>query len=69
VARSALRGFIDQIVIPPGDALLEVRGDLGRMLTAAAGEGDGSMLAAGGEWNREQLRRIIRWRDLRHKGS
>jgi len=45
-ARSAVRGFIDQIVIPPGDALLEVRGDLGRMVTAAAGERDASMLAA-----------------------
>jgi site-specific DNA recombinase len=46
-ARSALRGFIDQIVIPPRDALLEVRGDLGKMLTAAAGEGLLSSMVAG----------------------
>ena len=45
-ARSALRGFIDQIVIPAGDGLLEVRGDLGRMLATAAGERDGSILTA-----------------------
>jgi hypothetical protein len=38
--------FIDQIVIPAGDGLLEVRGDLGRMLATAAGERDGSILAA-----------------------
>jgi site-specific DNA recombinase len=44
-ARSALRGFVTAIVIPFGDGLLEVRGDLGRML-AAAGERDGSALAA-----------------------
>ena len=34
-ARSALRGFIDHIVIPPGDELLRVVGNLGEMLTAA----------------------------------
>lgn len=34
-ARSALRGFIDRIVIPPGDELLRVVGNLGEMLTAA----------------------------------
>jgi hypothetical protein len=34
-ARTTLRGFIDQIVIPPGDALLQVIGNLGEMLTAA----------------------------------
>jgi hypothetical protein len=45
-ARSALRGFVAAIVIPPGDGLLEVRGDLERMLAAAAGERDGSVLAA-----------------------
>jgi hypothetical protein len=45
-ARSGLRGFIDEIVIPPGDALLVVRGDLGRMLATVAGKRDGSMLAA-----------------------
>ena len=45
-ARQALRGFIDRIVIPPGDALLQIVGDLGSMLTAAGG--DGSALAAVG---------------------
>ena len=45
-ARSALRGFITAIVIPPGDALLTVRGDLGKMLAAAASGRDGSALAA-----------------------
>jgi hypothetical protein len=34
-ARSAIRGFIDRIVIPPGDELLQVVGNLGEMLTAA----------------------------------
>lgn len=36
-ARSALRGFITAIVIPPGEALLQVQGDLGGMLAAAMG--------------------------------
>ncbi len=45
-AREALRGFITAIVIPPGNGLLEVRGDLGRMLSAAAGERAGEALAA-----------------------
>ena len=45
-ARQALRGFIDRIVIPPGDALLQIVGDLGSMFTAAGG--DGSALAAVG---------------------
>lgn len=34
-ARQALRGFIDRIMIPPGDALLQVIGNFGEMLTAA----------------------------------
>ena len=46
-ARQALRGFIDRIVIPPGDELLPVVGDLGSMLTAASGR-EGSALAAVG---------------------
>ena len=46
-ARQALRGFIDRIVIPPGDELLQVVGDLGSMLTAASGR-DGSALTAVG---------------------
>lgn len=37
-AREALRGFLDRIVIPPGDAALEVVGNLGVMLDAAAGQ-------------------------------
>ena len=37
-ARSTLRGFIDRIVITPGDALLQVVGDLGEMLTAAGAQ-------------------------------
>jgi hypothetical protein len=37
-AREALRGFVEKIVIPPGDELLQVVGNLGAMLNAAAGE-------------------------------
>jgi hypothetical protein len=36
-ARQALRGFIDHIVIPPGNGLLQVIGNLGEMLKAAGG--------------------------------
>jgi len=36
-ARQTLRGFVEKIVIPPGDGLLQVVGNLGEMLTAAAG--------------------------------
>jgi len=35
-ARSALRGLVDRIVIPAGDGLLQVVGNLGEMLTAAS---------------------------------
>jgi hypothetical protein len=34
-ARMALRGFLERIVIPPGEALLQVVGNLGAMLEAA----------------------------------
>lgn len=34
-ARQALRGFVEKIVIPPGDALLQVVGNFGEMLAAA----------------------------------
>lgn len=34
-ARQALRGFLEKILIPPGDGLLQVVGNLGAMLTAA----------------------------------
>ena len=51
-ARQALRGFIDRIVIPPGDALLQVVGNLGEMLTAAGGARDaaavGNVVAGAG---------------------
>lgn len=46
-ARLALRGFVEQIVIPPGDELLQVIGNLGEMLTAA-GARNGSGPAAVG---------------------
>ena len=36
-ARQAIRNLIDRIVIPPGDGLLQVAGNLGEMLTAAGG--------------------------------
>ena len=34
-ARQALRGFLDKIVIPAGDELLQVVGNIGSMLAAA----------------------------------
>ena len=37
-AREALRGFLQSIIIPPGDGMLQVTGNLGAMLTAAAGQ-------------------------------
>ncbi len=37
-ARQALRGFLQSIVIPPADGLLQVVGNLGAMLDAAAGQ-------------------------------
>ena len=37
-ARQALRGFLQSIIIPPGDGLLRVTGNLGAMLEAAAGQ-------------------------------
>lgn len=36
-ARQGLRGFLDQIVIPPGEGLLRVVGNVGAMLEAAQG--------------------------------
>jgi hypothetical protein len=48
-ARSALRGFIDRIVIPPGDGLLQVVGNLGEMLTTAAdGRSNSAAVGNGG---------------------
>jgi hypothetical protein len=46
-ARLALRRFIEQIVIPPGDGLLQVIGNLGEMLPAA-GARNGTAPAAVG---------------------
>ena len=37
-ARLALRGFLQSIIIPPGDGLLQVTGNLGAMFAAAAGQ-------------------------------
>ena len=37
-ARQALRGFLQSIIIPPGDGLLQVTGNLGVMLATAAGQ-------------------------------
>jgi hypothetical protein len=36
-ARLALRGFLDKIIIPPGEGLLQVIGNVGAMLAAAQG--------------------------------
>lgn len=47
-ARAVLRGFLESIVIPSADGLLEVRGNLGEMLTAAGGR-KGSAAAAVGQ--------------------
>lgn len=47
-ARSTLRGFIDRIVIPPGDGLLRVVGKLGEMPTAAGARSDSAAVGNGG---------------------
>jgi hypothetical protein len=47
-ARHALRGFIDRIVIPPGNALLQVVGNFGEMLTAANGRAEPANVAYDG---------------------
>jgi len=41
-ARLALRDFLEKIVIPPGDGLLQVVGNVGAMLAAAQGREPGS---------------------------
>lgn len=38
MGQNALREFVEQIVIPPGDELLKVVGNLGAMLEATAGQ-------------------------------
>jgi hypothetical protein len=45
LALETLRGFIDRIVIPPGDGLLQVVGNLGEMLTAAGGRNGSATVA------------------------
>ncbi len=46
-ARQALRGFLDRIVIPPGDGLLQVVGNVGSMLAAAQGRAQPGRKAVG----------------------
>jgi hypothetical protein len=46
-AREALRGFVEKIVIPSGDGPLQVVGNLGAMLQAAAGQKMPSRQAVG----------------------
>jgi hypothetical protein len=46
-ARQALRGFLEKIVIPPGDGLLQVVGNLGSMLAAAQGRAQAGTKAVG----------------------
>jgi hypothetical protein len=45
--KRALRDFVDKIVIPPGDGLLRLVGNFGKMFAAASGR-NGSDLAAVG---------------------
>lgn len=46
-ARQALRGFLEKIVILPGDALLQVVGNVGSMLAAAQSRAQGGAKAVG----------------------
>lgn len=46
-ARLALRGFLEKIVIPPAEGLLQVVGNLGAMLAAAHGRRDPAVAAVG----------------------
>jgi hypothetical protein len=54
-ARQALRGFLDKIVIPPGDGLLQVVGNLGEMLKAAGGRKGAEAVAYGGCGGPQQI--------------
>ena len=47
-ACQALRGFIDRIVVPPDDGLLQVVGNLGETLTAAGATSDSAAVGKGG---------------------
>jgi site-specific DNA recombinase len=46
-ARLALRAFLDHVVIPPGDGLLQVVGNVGAMLAAAQGRAQTANSAVG----------------------
>ncbi len=46
-ARLALREFLEKIVIPPGDGLLQAVGKFGEMLAAAYGRGRPALEAVG----------------------
>ena len=46
-ARQALRGLLDKIVIPAGDGLLQVVGNLGSMLAAAQGRTQSATTSVG----------------------
>jgi hypothetical protein len=46
-ARQALRGFLEKIVIPPGEGLLQVVGNVGSMLAAAQGRAQANPNAVG----------------------
>jgi hypothetical protein len=45
--RQALRGFLQTIVIPKGDGLLQVVGNFGEMLDAASGRSRSEVQAVG----------------------
>ena len=47
-ARQTLRGFLDRIIIPPDDAMLQVVGNLGGMLTAAEGRSNSAAVGNDG---------------------
>ena len=60
-ARTTLRGFIDQIVIPPGDALLQVVGNLGEMLTGAGARHEAAAVGNSGCGGRNPLHLEFAW--------
>jgi len=47
-ARASLRGFVDRIVIPEDDGLLQVVGNLGLMLEATNEKADGEAVGPSG---------------------
>jgi hypothetical protein len=54
--RQALGGFINRIVILPGEGLLQVVGNLGEMLTAAGGRTGAAAVGYGGCGGRDLKR-------------